>query len=127
MTLFDHRSWFEKQPQDKISKTDPNKTFRYVTEHHPYMGCATEWGQIRVQDVLKMSNEDAAAYCDAVTYYCTDIVGKEAAALSLMQYKDLQLLNETSVGNCAYISIHHSDEKTRKLFATALKYLRTLL
>lgn len=87
---------------------DPAKVLRYVRDHHPLYGCAmvdfpTLTGQETTQDLAKYA--DAVAIACRNTAPLPDVDGETKA--------NMKRLNQTSIGNVAYVALHADDELRR--------------
>ena len=112
--FYNNEIWVEENIEF-LDPKDPNKTFNYVARNHPYSGVSTNLifsSYPNKDDDL----ETLAKYADAVTVCCYEFLGhqpiKEGASSNI---------NETSIGNVAYIALHHPNESVRKKFMGILK------
>lgn len=108
-TLFDNETWVN-QNRSHLSPLDPNLTFRYVTSHHPYMGCAFSPMSTAPRFNKTLSLRELSKYADAVTVCCYDSIGHQFSGSTNPL---LQRVNETAVGNSAYTALNHSDPNVR--------------
>ena len=116
--MFDNATWVLEH-EAKIDRNDIDGTFRYVTRSHPYFGCAANpflvpgfW--FTGEETL----EQLSLLADAVTVACVEALGKtqttEIAKVGFDRW------DWTSVGNWAYIALHHSDQKVRERVAASV-------
>lgn len=112
MQPFDHQSWLDALPKGRVDPADPQLTFRYVINHHPLMGCAV-FPSIPLNDVLGLESiQEMAKYADAVTVCCYKALGD----LELREQNpipDISEINDASIGNAAYIAVHHPNPTAR--------------
>lgn len=113
--IMNNRKWVEENP---VPSHSVDAAARYIFKHHPYFGCA--FSPLFPPPEFKgdESTELLADHADAVTIACGRI-------MSLPESYDVRDLNQTTVGNLAYLSIHGS-EKTKLHAAQILQRWREL-
>lgn len=97
-----------KQHAEKMKGMDIKQVFGYVVTHHPKMGMAMSLKDAAVisKHMPTMDNKTLSTLADAVTVArCNE----QTEWVTKMGVSDLINGNETSVGNLAYVSIHHHD------------------
>lgn len=95
---------------------DVQKTFSNAAQYHPLCGVSFE----KPKPIHKLeSMEEASLHADIVTVTCFEQLGKEEENV------DAHQINLTSVGNLAYIALHHSDPKIKEKWK--LEYNRLMI
>lgn len=123
--VFDQSGWVKKHG---LKGKSVETVFAYVKMIHPFMGMAfpleemTEPGLF--ERVLKMDLREMAEYADAVTVACTDDVYQDPSVI-LSDFK--RGVNVTSLGNVAYVALHHSEPAKRQKYVEMIKLLRPRL
>jgi len=121
-TAFDHDGWL-KQHAHALDKSDPDSTFQYVRRNHPLHGCSFLLPMMTSVEVSRLSLQNAAKFADAVTVFCCDYLGYHQLD-EICSERHISEINETSVGNLAYIAVNHSDAQTRQLATDQFERLR---
>lgn len=86
----------------------------------------TEYLKIIKLKMHRFSNQELAEYVDAITYSLVQ-QGKHIVRPEDLQSVDFRHFNATSVGNVAFIHLHHPDETQRALAGQLLRIMLTQL
>jgi len=121
-TAFDHNTWLE-QHAHALDKSDPDRTFRYVLRNHPLHGCSFLLPIMTSVEVFRLSLQNAAKFADAVTVFCCDYLGYHQLD-EICSEHHISEINDTHVGNLAYIAVNHCDPQIRQLATNKFERLR---
>jgi hypothetical protein len=114
--LFDNEKWVSEHLPG-LRPTDPNETLMYVLGYHPLSGCAAS-PMPRVDP--SASTQELARLADAVCVCCCEHLGYTPVPTSIDE-----IANATSIGNIAYIALHHSSPEVRMKFEKLLDDWKT--
>lgn len=111
--LFDQKAWLAEHANE-LKRKSVQQVFCYVMANHPNGGCALSYNlydadiKKTLKKMKKMPTEDLAKYADAVAVACVDKLPVDTSM-------DLNAggINETSIGNVAYISLYAKDDAHR--------------
>jgi len=89
----------------------------YIEKNHPLNGCAV-WGPVKFKGDEDLKTLSANAH--ALTVCCYEKLGQHV-------YDEQELakdINDTGIGNVAFIALNHSDEAIRKRYSEYVEVWR---
>jgi hypothetical protein len=116
------QNWLKLHTEELPSCKNLKNVYVFVQWEHPHMGMACPLREMPGVDVvLSWSMETVASLADAVTLHCTDSLPVQTfdTLRSSFSQRSVQIengINETSLGNMAWLALHRKNIEERAIF-----------